>query len=253
LKYARFVQDNVWDVKWVDWTGQVGLYPSLTFSRTDDPIISYYHRTNGDLRMAVASGAGWARQTVDAAGDVGRFSSVALDANYPNASDVVIAYEHTSGGSFKYAAQAGGGWKTLTIDDTTTDAGGYTSLAFTTLRDRNGSFQPTVSYYDAAETSLKFASYDGVNWATSTVASAGNVGLYSNLVYDGANRANVFYYNRSANRAYRATLTPGSGWSTTLLGAGGREMSVARHSRGALAYSTLDERGPLLEVAVLPS
>jgi hypothetical protein len=36
------------------WTsvGEVGLYPSLTFSRPRRPIISYYSRTNGDLRMA---------------------------------------------------------------------------------------------------------------------------------------------------------------------------------------------------------
>jgi hypothetical protein len=251
LKYARLVQNNVWDVRWVDWTGQVGLYPSLTFSRTNDPIISYYHRTRRDLRLAVAVGDSWRVETVDSAGDAGRFSSIALDPNYPNASDVVIAYEHTSSGTFKYAAQFRGGWKGMTIDADTTDGGGYTSLAFTSARDTAGAFRATVSYYDAAATSLKFAAYDGRTWATSTVVSAGNVGLYSNLVYDLANRANVFYYNRSANRAYRATLTPGAGWSTTFLGVGGREISVTRHPKGALAYSTLDERGPLLEVAVL--
>lgn len=39
----------------------------------------------------------------------------------------------------------------------------------------------------------------------------------------------------------------------SLLGAGGREINVARNAGGVLAYSTLDERGPLLEVNVLPS
>lgn len=102
-------------------------------------------------------GDGWLISTVDSAGDVGRFTSIQLDPNYPKSSDVVIAYENTSSGSFKYAAQFRGGWKTLTIDDDTTMGGGYISLQFRSKRDADGRYQPTVSYYDAGNTALKFA------------------------------------------------------------------------------------------------
>ena len=98
---------------------------------------------------------------------------------------------------------------------------------------------------------MKFATFDGAHWALRTIATDGNVGLYSNLVYDGANRPNVFYYSKSNNRSYRAMLNGGGNWVIAPLGAGGREMSVARHRTGTLAYTTLDERGPLLEVGLI--
>lgn len=253
LKYAKLVGDDVWEVRWVDWTGQVGLYPSLVFSRTDDPIISYYHRTNGDLRLATAAGDSWRISSVDTAGDVGRWSAIQLDPNAPAASDVVIAYTDSTRGAYKYAAAFQGGWKTLTIDDPVgTETGGYLSLQFTPTPIA-GRLRPAVSYYDANETSVKFATFDGANWVLHTIAADGNVGLYTNLFYDAASRVNVFYYDKSGNRSYRATLAAGGNWLITPLSVGGREMSVARHPVGAIAYTTLDERGPLLEVGLLES
>ncbi|MDQ3439597.1 MAG: hypothetical protein M3478_04530 [Planctomycetota bacterium] len=58
-------------------------------------------------------------------------------------------------------------------------------------------------------------------------------------------------FSKSANRAYRATLNGGNNWAIASLGVGGRELSVARHRSGTVAYTTLDERGPLLEVELL--
>jgi hypothetical protein len=254
LKFARFVQNDVWDVRFVDWTGQVGLYPSLVFGPGDEPIISYYDRTRGDLRLATGVRDAWRITTVDSAGDVGRWTSVALDPNFPASSDVVIAYADTTRGAYKYAAASGSGFKTMTIDNPVGAAtGGYMSLAFTPTRGASGRFQPAVSYYDAGETSVKFATYDGAHWALHTIAADGNVGLYTNLVYDAANRATVFYYDKSANRSYRATLNINGNWIIAPLGVGGREMSVTRHDRGTIAYTTLDERGPLLELGLLES
>jgi hypothetical protein len=163
-----------------------------------------------------------------------------------------MAYEDTSHGAFKYAVQFGEGWKTLSIDDTTSEGGGYTSLAFEPTRSLDGTFHPAVSYYDAGEGAAKYATFDGATWHPQTVAAEGNVGLYTNLVYDTANRANVFFFNKSDNKGYRAVLINGA-WFFTLLGVGGREMSVARHRSGALAYSTLDDNAPLLEVGILSS
>src|SRR5688500_4708975 len=51
LKYASRDEQGVWNARFVDWGGQVGLYPSLTFGRFDEPIIAYYDRTRGDLRL----------------------------------------------------------------------------------------------------------------------------------------------------------------------------------------------------------
>ena len=253
LKFARMQSTGGWSVQTVDSVGEVGLYPSLVFSRTNDPIITYYRKTSGDLRMATTVPGGWQISSVDTTGDVGRFSSLQLDPNFPTVSQISIAYEDTSNGSFKYAVQSGGGWKTMSIDNTTTEGGGYTSLAFEPFRSGDGTFHPAVSYYDAAEGALKYATFDGAAFHPQVVASEGNVGLYTNLVYDAANRANIFFFNKSANRGYRAIPAGGGVWHYELLGPGGREISVARHRTGALAYSTLDENLPLLEVGILVS
>jgi hypothetical protein len=142
LKFARMQSTGGWSVQTVDSVGEVGLYPSLVFSRTNDPIITYYRKTSGDLRMATTVPGGWQISSVDTTGDVGRFSSLQLDPNFPTVSQISIAYEDTSNGSFKYAVQSGGGWKTMSIDNTTTEGGGYTSLAFEPFRSGDGTFHP---------------------------------------------------------------------------------------------------------------
>ena len=42
------------------------------------PHISYYDSTNGDLKYAAKSGGSWTLETVDAPGDVGRYTSLVL-------------------------------------------------------------------------------------------------------------------------------------------------------------------------------
>ena len=165
LKFARLQPNNAWDVQTVDSRGSAGLYPSLVFGRGGDPIITYYHRTDGDLRVATAAKKGWAVGAIHSKGDVGRFSSVQLDPNRPNASKIAVAYEDTSSGSYKYAIQGKtGGWRFATIDRDTTEGGGYTSLQFAPAKAAHGTFRPSASYYDAGNSALKFAAFDGKAW-----------------------------------------------------------------------------------------
>ena len=82
------------------------------------------------------------------------------------------------------------------------------------------------------------------------MVAAGKVGLYTNLVYDAGNRPNLFFFNKSVNKGYRGILAKGK-WTFVLLGDGGREMRVAKTASGHLAYSTLDDTVPLLEVGFL--
>jgi uncharacterized repeat protein (TIGR01451 family) len=63
------------------------------------PHISYYEGYNGDLRYAYQDDSGWHIETVDSAGDVGRYTSIALDGSgYPH----ISFYDATRGG-LKYA------------------------------------------------------------------------------------------------------------------------------------------------------
>ena len=69
--------------------------------------------------------------------------------------------------------------------------GKYCSLAL------NGLDQPSISYYDESNESLKYAWRDGVGWHTETVDSNGHVGKYTSLALDILGRPCISYYDVS--------------------------------------------------------
>ncbi len=65
----------------IDYTGDVGQYPSLTIGKDGFPIIAYYDFTNGDLKVAHCSDAACTNATIhvlDGAGNVGEYTSIAI-------------------------------------------------------------------------------------------------------------------------------------------------------------------------------
>ena len=69
LQYAS-LNGSKWDIQVVD-PGRfayddsmisIGWYSSLTLDPNDNPHISYYHKTNGDLKYANWNGSGWKRR-----------------------------------------------------------------------------------------------------------------------------------------------------------------------------------------------
>lgn len=252
LKYASF-NGGAWTVEKVDTAGSVGLYPSLVMSRKGGAMIAYYKRTTGDLRLAVHVPGGWQITTIDSAGDVGRCASASLDPNRPEASKIAIAYDDSTTHAKKYAIQSGFGYAITTVDNTTLNGGGYTSLAFEPYQSGDGRYHPTISYYDSYTTALKFARQNGDQssaWTAQTLVEQGAQGMYTSMFYDGGMRPNIFFFKKSNNTAYRA-LRNGSTWKFTYVGTGGREAQAARNASGELAVTNLDVDG--LRVDVLPS
>ena len=242
LKFAKLVS-GAWQVETVDSAGSVGLYPSLVFSRNDGAMISYYKRTTGDLRLAVQVTGGWQISNVDTTGDVGRITSMTLDPNRPTASKVAIAYDDATTGGKKFAIQSGSGWSIQSVDTSTPNGGGYTSLSYEPYKDTDGTYHPTMSYYDSSNSALKFARLTtGTTWAASTLISTGVQGLYTSLFYDVGSRPNIFFFKKTNNTAYRAVKKNGA-WQFTYLDTGGREMQVAKKADGSLGYTNLDVDG----------
>ncbi|MEM8875114.1 MAG: heparinase II/III family protein [Planctomycetota bacterium] len=265
LKYAYMSPfTDSFQVQTVDSKQSVGLYPSLTFTRSSNAaLIGYYHNTKGELRVAAQQGDElWDIETMDGAGsdkDTGRFSQIRLD---PNRTDLnsryVIGYEDTRNGTYKWGYFYGGSFRTEVIDDDLTIAGGYLSLDFVdsgsgfdnaVLGDK---WQPVVSYYSSVpDTSLKYAartkppiSNGFGTWNAvqlDGVGSSKKVGLYSSLQVVN-NRPDIFYFDSKNNLLKRVTQNAGGTWDyADPLATGGREIHIDRNTAGTVAVTSLDE------------
>jgi hypothetical protein len=140
----------------VDAAGSVGLYTSLAVDASGRLHVSYYDGTNADLKYATCAAdcaltANWQAATVDAAGNVGFYTSLAVDAG----GRLHVSYYDGTNGELKYATCAAAcelaaNWQTVTVDADGL-AGFFTSLAV----DASGRLH--VSYYDDFFGNLKYA------------------------------------------------------------------------------------------------
>ena len=174
-------------IQTVDAAGNVGSFSSVILDTSGFPIISYWDVTNRDLKLVHCNDANCAGndesiQTVDAAGDVGLYTSVVLDTNgFP-----VISYSDNTRFTLKLAhcndANCAGNDESLQTVDIW-GAGGFTTSL---VLDANGF--PVLSYVDLINSTLKLAHCNDANCAGNdesiqTIA-AGNVNPFISLELD---------------------------------------------------------------------
>lgn len=224
LKYARRDVSGTWSNTTLDSKNTTGLYPSIAIDSTGYPIVSYYYKSAGDLRVAwnwrMRNHLKWDVETAAADGDVGRYSSVAIN---PASHIPAIAYEDSTRGHIRYCEHGGVIFDNHVTVDSAIRGGAYLSLNF---RDGN----PAVSYYDAYNADLKYAERSGQSaWSAQTVASEFSQGLYTDLAwtYD-TNQPAIVYYDKSHDSVVLAYRTPASPWNFEVeTTGGGRNVSVA--------------------------
>jgi len=204
LKFAWYSPgpSTGWHLATVDSTGDVGLFTSLAVLSNNIPAISYYDAGNGNLKfvrtLAPPFNNLWGTPlTLDSAGDVGRFSSLALVNGNP-----AIAYFDASNGRLKYvrALDAGGtSWGAAIVVDTGSSYGSANVGQFASLAVING--RPAIAYYDANLKHLMFvhaSDANGVAWGTPlTVDPVADRGQNATLkIVNG--RPAIFYYDATA-------------------------------------------------------
>lgn len=152
LKFTFFdTTQGVFTTETVDTIGDAGKYASLAVSQAGRvPAISYVNSDTGELRFAKKD-PGWIIITVES-GVLTQYTSLAFDAN----GDPMIAYYNDLvGGELRFATWNGAQW-VVEVVDTAGQVGQYVSLS------ASPEGIPGISYYDATNRDLKFATWTTV-------------------------------------------------------------------------------------------
>jgi len=197
----------------VDEDDSVGRYSSIAI---DGAIvyISYYDATNGNLKFtrSINEGTTWGdtfQRTIDSAGDVGQYTSIAADGD-----NIYISYFDVTNGILKLAKSTDGGetWPlaNIKIVDSTIGSGPYSSIAL------SGS-TVYIAYYNDTNDDLKFARSDdgGATWPLAnikTVDSSGNVGVSSSLAVSGSDVYISYYDTTNGNLKFAKSIDNGTTW-----------------------------------------
>lgn len=208
------------------------------------PHISYLAYSGVDLKYAYHDGTMWHIETVDSAGYVGHFNSIALDtADQPH-----IAYFDETNADLKYTYFDGTDWHIETVDSAG-NTGGYPSLAL------DGAGRPHISYAaNWPDAELRYAWHDGNTWLFDAVDSSG-LGQYggeSGLALDAAGRPQIAYYDDTPGEL-RYAFYDGNDWQIEIVdnsGDVGSHLALALDALGQPHMSYYDSTNGDLEYAL---
>ena len=104
-------------------------YPSIAVNSAGIPHICYYDSINKDLNCTYLNGTSWeAPQIIDSSGDVGQYTSMAIDYN----DKIFVSYYDNTNHLLKLATNETGSWSIYTISSGDgKDTGKYTSIKLT--------------------------------------------------------------------------------------------------------------------------
>jgi len=203
LKYA-YHNGTTWSATTVDEDAFHGYFSSIAVNSANQPHIGYWDQGQDDLEYMYKSSGTWYWENLDFTGNVGSYTSLALDSttgNYPH-----ISYYDATNGNLKY--YNGAVTSSYTVDGGPPDnynVGEYTSIAL----DSNNN--PHISYYDATNKDLKYAYYDGSSWSVESVDWTDNVGKWTSIALGEFDNPYISYYD-ATNKALKCAYYISPQW-----------------------------------------
>ena len=224
-----------------------GEYSSIAIDSYGYKHISYwqYGFFGGDLMYATDKSGSWVDSYADSSGSVGEYTSISVDSN----DAVHISYYDATNGNLKYATcssscSSASSWSKVTVDSSSGDVGEHTSISV----DSNDALH--ISYYDATNTNLKYATCSSScssasSWSKVTVdSSSGDVGRYGSIAIDSNDALHISYRDSTLDDLKYATCssscTSASSWTTSTIdsvGNVGSRTSIAIDSNDAVHIS----------------
>ncbi|MGC8928466.1 MAG: hypothetical protein ACP5QK_11145 [Myxococcota bacterium] len=214
LKYA-YKENGVWNLLTVDNGGvsnySVGRYCNIKTDNNNKVHISYIDVSRGNIKYITNSSGSWVSENVDNINTVGQYqTSIAIDSN---GKIHISYYDSANGGELRYSNNVAGYWVSTVVDDggaANANVGQYSSIAV----DQNGFVH--ISYYDATNADLKYATNLSGSFITYTVDSAGSVGAYTAIALDSNGYPIISYYDAFPNYNLKVAIYDGTSWSTSV-------------------------------------
>lgn len=144
---------------------------SLDVGPDGSPALTYFDHVNQDLVYASRDGEAWNLETVDSEGDVGRFSSLVLDAG----GNAHVSYYQADSGTVRYATNAEGDWSVEDVAVLDAVEIGFTGARRITDIDVDSDGTPYIAFADT--TVVRLATEGGGGWEVEDVAAAGSLPL----------------------------------------------------------------------------
>lgn len=193
VEYYELGQDG-WEIESIG-TGPIAYEFNVALAVRPDgqPALTYYDTATSELRYATRTGDTWSIETVDADGDVGRYSSLAFDtAGTPH-----VAYyelQTNSGGAIRYATLTADGWTVETIDTLDQVRPGFTGARRIAAVAIDSAGIPQVTYSD--EAGLHYAARTDAGWDTAQIVTPGDspLGQLVSLAIDGSDRPHITFF-----------------------------------------------------------
>ena len=172
-----------------------------------------FDATNGDVKFASWNRAAWSIETVETAGTVGQYCSLAFD---PRSGTPCVAYYDSTNAALKFAVRGVAGWNVETV--ASPRVAQFCSLAF------EGPFGPHISFFDAMNGDLMFASKSGGVWTVETADPSYGVGRHTSLKINSFRIARIAYYdstNGDLKLAAKDLRQSSSPWNVETVAAAG--------------------------------